>query len=143
MNMWKELKQKPLQLISLRNYGVWAAGAFADPNCYNGRAITLAGDSLTFTTAKEVSSISCFKECFLICPQIFKTNTGYAMPETFRLVGTLLKRRWNAKQMRQMFAWFKAEGFNADLDELRRVVPRLQSFRTWLTESSEFKKKKK
>ena len=38
--------KKPLQLISVRDIGVFTARAFADQRGYAGREITLAGDEL-------------------------------------------------------------------------------------------------
>jgi len=53
-SVWKGIGEKPLQLISVHDIGVFAARAFADPQAYNGRAISLAGDSLNFDQGKKV-----------------------------------------------------------------------------------------
>jgi uncharacterized protein YbjT (DUF2867 family) len=120
--MWAGVGDKPLQLISCHDIGVFAARAFADPEAYKGKAISLAGDELTLEQAKKV----------------FKETLGYDMPETFWFVGSGIK--FMVKEMGTMFAWFKDEGYGADIPALRKEEPRLQDFGTWLKESSQFKK---
>jgi uncharacterized protein YbjT (DUF2867 family) len=53
-SMWKGVGEKPLQMISVHDIGVFGARAFRDPEAYKGRAITLAGDSLTLEQGKKV-----------------------------------------------------------------------------------------
>lgn len=53
--LWKGIGvNKSLQLVSTRDIGIFAAAAIMEPDKYNGRAISLAGDSLTFSVAKQV-----------------------------------------------------------------------------------------
>ena len=84
-SMWKGVGDKPLQLISVHDIGVFGARAFTDPEAYKGRAITLAGDELTLEQGKKV----------------FKENVGYDMPETFGFVGSGIK--FMVKEMGTMF----------------------------------------
>jgi uncharacterized protein YbjT (DUF2867 family) len=118
--MWRGLADKPLQLISTRDIGIFGARVIADPVSYNGRAISLAGDELTFAQAK----------------QVFEKTFGYDIPVTFSIIGTGMQ--YLAKEMGTMFAWFKVEGFGADIGALREEYPKLQDFGTWLKESSAF-----
>lgn len=53
-SMWKGVGEKPLQMISVHDIGVFGARAFRDPEAYKGRALTLAGDSLTLEQGKKV-----------------------------------------------------------------------------------------
>lgn len=119
--MWKGVGNKPLQLVSVHDIGVFAARAFADP-AYKGRAISLAGDELTLEQGKKV----------------FKEAMGYNMPETFGFVATVIK--FLMKELGIMFQWFETEGYGADIPALRKEEPRLQDFGKWLKESSKFSK---
>ena len=121
-SMWADLGDKPLQLIATRDIGIFAAKAFANPEKYKGEAIALAGDELNLKQAKEV----------------FKQSLGYDMPETFGFVGSAV--RFMVKEMGLMFSWFKTDGYQAGIPELRKEEPTLQDFGTWLKESSAFKK---
>lgn len=42
------LKGKPLQLVATSDIGYFGAEAFLNPNKYEGKGISLAGDELTF-----------------------------------------------------------------------------------------------
>jgi len=119
--MWLGLGDKPLQLISVHDIGVFASRAFIDPEAYKGRAISLAGDELTLAQGK----------------QVFKDSLGIEMPETFAFVGAAVK--FMVKEMGLMFAWMKDEGYGADIPALRKEEPQLQDFGRWLKESSQFK----
>jgi len=113
---------KPLQLISVHDIGVFAARAFQDPEHYKGRAIGLAGDELTLPQAKKV----------------FKETLGTEMPSTYQFVGSALL--WAVKELGTMFKWFADVGYGVDIQALRREEPKLQDFGTWLRESSGFRK---
>jgi len=113
---------KPLQLISVHDIGIFAARAFQAPKEYEGRAISLAGDELTLTQAKKV----------------FKDSLGYDAPTTFQFVGSAIM--FMVKEVGVMFKWFADVGYGADIQALRKEEPKLQDFGTWLKESSGFKK---
>lgn len=113
---------KALQLISVHDIGVFGARAFQNPEEYEGRAISLAGDDLTLSQAKKV----------------FKEAIGYDMPATFQFMGSAIM--FMVKELGIMFKWFADVGCGADIQALRKEEPKLQDFRTWLKESSGFKK---
>lgn len=121
-SMWRGLGDNPLQLISTHDIGLFATRVFTDPDAYKGVAISLAGDELTFAQAE----------------QVFKEILGFDIPVTFAIVGSGMK--YMLKEMGTMFAWFAVEGFGADIPALRKEEPRLQDLRTWLKESSNFKR---
>jgi uncharacterized protein YbjT (DUF2867 family) len=121
-SMWGSVGQKPLQLISVHDIGVFGAKALEEPEAYKGRAITLAGDELTLEQGKEV----------------FKTVVGKDMPETWWFVGPFFM--WLMKEVGTMFTWFRTDGFGANIAELKKEEPKLQDFATWLRDTSEFKK---
>lgn len=119
-SMWASLDDIPLQLVSVRDIGLFAARAFNDEEVYSGWTITLAGDDLTYKEGK----------------QIFKLTLGCDMPETFEFVGPM--KRKMSKEAGLMFKYFETDGFGGNIDELREEEPRLQDFAAWLSESSGF-----
>ena len=120
-SLWAGLESKPFQLISTADIGLFAAKAFNNPNKYRGQAISLAGDELTFAQGKKV----------------FRDTMGYDMPETFSIVGPGIKLM--STEMGTMFDWFKTDGCEADIQQLRKEEPKLQDFSTWLKKTSTFK----
>lgn len=120
-SMWRGLGDKPLQLISTHDIGIFAAKVVADPDACRGKAISLAGDSLTSSQAEKV----------------FTEVLGLDIPVSFGFVGSGVK--YMIKEMGTMFTWFGAEGFGADIQALREQEPQLQDFGTWLKDSSAFK----
>ncbi|KAG4421467.1 hypothetical protein IFR04_005417 [Cadophora malorum] len=122
-SMWAGVGSKPLQLISSRDVGLFAAKAFLKPEVFQGRALSIAGDELNFEKAKVV----------------FKETLGYEMPQTFGLVGWGIKK--GVREMGMMFDWFKEVGCKADLKECKGLVPEMQDFASLLRESSHFERK--
>jgi uncharacterized protein YbjT (DUF2867 family) len=120
--MWKQVGDKKVQYVSVTDVGKVAALAFEDPKKYRGQAISLAGDALTQAEAAV----------------IFKNQTGTDMPETFGFVGSAIKVMLR-EQLGDMFAWFKAKGFGANLSALRKEYPFLMDFGTWLKTESKFR----
>lgn len=120
-SMWAGVGDKPLQLISCHDIGVFGVRAFLNPTVYKGTAISLAGDDLNLAQARKV----------------FRDTLGYRMPETFAFFGKAIKSM--VKEMGIMFGWFKDVGYGADIPVLRKQEPRLQDFGAWLKESSGFK----
>jgi uncharacterized protein YbjT (DUF2867 family) len=120
-SMWAGMGNKPLQLISVHDIGVFGARAFTDP-AYKNRALGLAGDELTLAQAK----------------QVFKDTMGFDLPETYGFVGSGIK--WMVKEVGTMFNWFQEEGYGVDIQALRKEEPKLQDLSKWLKESSKFPK---
>ncbi|KAJ5172483.1 hypothetical protein N7492_005076 [Penicillium capsulatum] len=114
------LKGKPLQLIATADIGFFAAEAFTHPEASQGKAISLAGDELTFTQMAD----------------IFERSTGKKVPITFRLPVWLMMTA--VKELGVMFKWFYDEGYGADVAELRKTHPALKDFKTWLVEDGQF-----
>ncbi|RYP75157.1 hypothetical protein DL771_002618 [Monosporascus sp. 5C6A] len=116
------VKEKPLQLISTRDIGWFAAQAFMRPGDFAGRAISLAGDELTLSQANAV----------------FKSKIGHEMPETFHFLVRLLL--WYSAEVGRMFRWFYTDGYGADAKALKAEHPGLLSFSEWLDQSDWTKK---
>jgi uncharacterized protein YbjT (DUF2867 family) len=120
LTAWKVAinKDQPLQLIACADIGYFAAQALTNPEKYRGRAISLAGDELTFDQAAAV----------------FKQRIGSDMPTTYGLVGSLALCA--LKDIGTMFKWMNSEGFRADVEELRRDNPEMIDFGTYLEKYS-------
>ncbi|EME43516.1 hypothetical protein DOTSEDRAFT_72783 [Dothistroma septosporum NZE10] len=116
---------RKLQLISTTDIGKVAADAFlhADSPEYRNKAISLAGDSISPDEAAK----------------IFKEETGQDLVGTYPFLGRTLKWLLH-EQLGIMFNWFKSDGFNVDVPELRKRYPFLKDFRVWVREESEWKR---
>ncbi|KAJ0159947.1 hypothetical protein CTA2_8850 [Colletotrichum tanaceti] len=111
---------RTMQLVSARDIGLFAARALADGpgGEWAHRALGLAGDDISLTEADEV----------------FRRVVGRAMPRTWAGVGTVV--RWAFEDAGRSMEWFETEGYKADVGRLREMEPRLQTWETWLRESS-------
>ncbi|KAI9712209.1 MAG: hypothetical protein M1812_006943 [Candelaria pacifica] len=120
--VWKGLGDKKLSFVSVKDLGIITARVFQKPEEYKNKAISIAGDELTYGEANEV----------------FKGEFGKDIPTAYMIVGSFIK--WAITDGGMMFAWLKSDGMKADIPALRKRFPELQDFRKWLKESSAFKK---
>jgi uncharacterized protein YbjT (DUF2867 family) len=120
-SMWRCMGEKKLQLVSTKDVGYFSALAFKDSEQWQNRAISVAGDELSFQDASK----------------IFHETMGYDMPVTFAVVGTLIKTV--SRDIGALFTWLGREGFNADIQECKKIDPDLSDFAKWLKEESGFK----
>jgi len=122
-SMWIiAVKENPLQMISTQDIGVFAAKAFEDPEDYNHKAISLAGDEITFEKANE----------------IFKLKTGKEMPQTYSILAYGLLAM--LKEVKIMFNWFYTDGYHADISEVKSIHPGVLSWSDWVEQSAHMKK---
>ena len=107
---------KSYQTIATDDIGAFAALAFARPGDFIGRELELAGSELTNLQAAEVFSRVLGK------------------PIRFQRLPLLLTRLALGREFYQMFRWFNAGGFQADIPALRRLYPEvpLMDLETWL-----------
>lgn len=117
------LKGRPLQLVGVSDIGSVAAEVFLNSETYKGRAISLAGDELTFDQFASV----------------FKEKTRQKLPMTAKTLCFCLLAMM--KDMGYMFKWFHDEGYGADVEEVKKIHPGLKDFGTWLETESEFEKR--
>ncbi|TEA20460.1 NmrA-like family domain-containing protein [Colletotrichum sidae] len=123
--MWSTLPaDRPLQLVSVRDIGLFAARAISEPERWDRRAVTLAGEDITYAGARDV----------------FKRVVGSEMPQTYAFLGQGMM--WAIADVGKMFDFFKREGYGGDIEALKKEEPRLQDFETWLKESSGWKSEK-
>lgn len=104
---------KPLQVVATEDIGWFAARALESPEEYAGRALALAGDSLTVPQMTEVMQRVEGR------PVRKVPVPGFAL----RLFG---------KEMSSMLRWFADHGYQADIAALRKIHPELLSLETWL-----------
>jgi len=121
--LWEGLGTKKLQIISTKDIGYFGALALSAPEEYNGKAISIAGDELTFEEASK----------------IFKDTTGDDIPLAPCIVGKGLK--WAVGDLGPMFQWLETDGFGVDLTAVRKQYPGIQNFQAWLQQSSAWRKK--
>ncbi|RBQ93724.1 hypothetical protein VDGD_07348 [Verticillium dahliae] len=111
-----------LQLVAVSDIGVFAARAFAQPEAWAGRAVSLAGAN---PTLDEFAAI-------------FKRSTGRDLPYANGILVSIIL--WLMKDFGSMFRWFADEGYDADIEALRKIHPGLKDVQTWLETESDFKK---
>ena len=107
----------PMQMISVRDIGAFAAIAFDRPDQYLGRTVEIAGDVLT-------------------PPQIAETfGRACGLPARFRQTPIEQVRSFDG-QLAQMFTFFNEHPSElADLQALRAEHPGLMRLETWLRET--------
>ncbi|VUC26665.1 unnamed protein product [Clonostachys rosea] len=111
---------RKMQMISTHDIGIFAAKALLDPEEWAGRAVALAGDELSLTELRD----------------LFQRTVGEALPETYKVIAHPVL--WMFADASKSFEWFKTEGWAADIASLRKQVPELQDFETWLRKSSKW-----
>ncbi|KAJ0317507.1 hypothetical protein COL5a_011074 [Colletotrichum fioriniae] len=110
------VKEKPLQLVSVKDVGRAAAKAFLQPQDFAGREIPLAGDELTLEAASA----------------IFKSRKGTEIPETFQFLVRFL--HWMIPEFGAMYRWFYTDGFGIDIAAAKRENPGVLDFGSWVEE---------
>ena len=116
---------KPIAFIATSDIGFFAGQAFLqlENADYKNKAISLAGDELTFGQLSKV----------------FKERMGYEIPTTFNFVARFIK--WMVSDLNTMFRWLDEKGCKGDIPKLRRMNPGLKDYGTWLETESGFSKK--
>src|SRR5215471_15872151 len=107
---------KPYQTIATSDIGAFVALAFERPKEFIGEAVEIAGSELTNPEAAEVFSRVLGK------------------PVKFQKLPMPMVRLFLGKEFYQMFRWFNASGFKADIEMLRRCHPEvhLRTLEEWL-----------
>ena len=113
-----QMGDKKLQFVSTKDIGVFAAMALTHPETFKNRAISLAGDEVNFKEAD----------------QVYRKLYNRHLPTTFSLLATGL--RWMVPDLGLMVKWFIESGYGANIDECRRIYPKMQTLEMWLKESS-------
>jgi uncharacterized protein YbjT (DUF2867 family) len=117
------LGPKPLQFVSVHDIGYFGAQAFINPHEYSAKAISLAGDELTFAQLDET----------------FKKVTGSGAGATYGFLGRALQ--WGLPEVGLMMSWFATVGYGADVPALKKRNPTLLDVETWMRTRSGWAKK--
>ena len=106
-----------LQMIAVEDIGFFAALAFARSQEFTGKAIELAGDSLTM-------------------PQVAEAMTRVTGQPVQFVEVPLAQVAAFSQETADMLAWFNDHGYEADIAGLRNLNPGLQTFETFLRKTS-------
>jgi len=113
-----------LQFVACADIGWFGAQALTRPKDFTGKAISLAGDELTFDEANSV----------------FKEKVGEDLPLTWGFIIRFFL--WAIPDVGKMFQFFEEVGYAADIGALKKEHPGLRSFGDFL-ETSVFVAKNK
>ncbi|GHO97884.1 hypothetical protein KSF_079320 [Reticulibacter mediterranei] len=105
--------QTKMQMVAVHDIGAFAAIAFNYPATYQGKAIELAGDELTFAQITEVLGR------FLGRPVAYHVVEQHTNVDGKRIT-----------------EFFEREGFRADITALRQIHPQLLSLDAWLRQGN-------
>ncbi|WP_227980812.1 NmrA family NAD(P)-binding protein [Nocardia spumae] len=107
--------ERPLQMIAVDDIAAVAAAAFADPARFTGQILELAGDAVTPSAAMElISRATGFPVRYHELTEAQADELGEQIGNTWRLT-------------------HQGHGWRADIEQIRRIHPGLQSLETWLT----------
>ena len=110
--------ERPLQWVSVRDVGHFAAQGFSQPEQWSNKSISLAGWEGTFVEADAVH----------------KTITGTGMPTTFGLLTRFICGVM-VKDLSVSYRWYNDYGFGADIAKIRQLHPGLLSLEDVLREN--------
>lgn len=111
---------KTIQFIAVRDIGIIAARALAQPAVFAGKAIGLAGDDLTIQETCQVS----------------EQATGGPMKLYPGLVSSFL--RLTVPKIGATIHFYRTEGNKVDVKEFRSLHPDAMNLATWLKTESTF-----
>ena len=107
---------KPFQMIAVDDIGAMVARAFNDPENYVGKAVDLAGDNQTPEQIAEA----------------FSSLNGQSVNFVELDVE---KVRAFSDDMAIMYQWFNDVGYDVDISALKKHLPGLKDFKSWLSEN--------
>ena len=120
---WRDHVHRPLQVVDTNDIGVLGANAFLQPSSpeYQNKAISIAGDELTFEQADT----------------IFKEKTGQPIPVTYSFFTTIMF--WLLGDISKMFKFFDEKGYSVDIQRLSKLS-KPTTFSEWVDKSKYAKK---
>jgi uncharacterized protein YbjT (DUF2867 family) len=102
-----------LQMIAVDDVGAFVALAFGQPDEWVGRTLEIAGDELTMA-------------------QIAEAIQSYTAVHTDYVQVPVEEVRAHSEDFARGYEYFEREGYQADLLQLRRLLPDLTTFAEWL-----------
>jgi uncharacterized protein YbjT (DUF2867 family) len=103
---------RTLQMIAVEDIGIFTALAFERPQEFLGKALEIAGDELTIPRAAEILS------------KLVGRPVKYVQQPIEQV-------RSFSKEYAEMYEWFEAKGYAADIPALRKLHPKLKTFEDW------------
>lgn len=110
-------RDRTIQVIAMEDIGAFAGLAFADPGRWIGKAVELAGDEVTWDEAADAH-----------------LRARGRRPRHLPLPGWILRKV--DPDLGTLFRWASAEGYGADIPELRRLHPALRRVEEGLREAT-------
>lgn len=119
---WAQMGPQKLQLVAVKDIGIFAALAFAQPNhqSYKNKAVGLAGAELSQSEGSEH----------------FWAALHRPMIKSYGLVASLVK--YMVPDLGIMFDWFKTDGYGVDIEYCKQLNPTMLTFKDWLQQESDF-----
>lgn len=105
---------RTFQQVAVRDLGAFAGMAFDDRDAWLGRELDLAGDELTMSQIAET----------------FGRVIG--RPVQYVQLPWEKYREAAGEEYTEMYRWFELEGYDADVEMLREIYPRLTTFEQYL-----------
>lgn len=105
-----------LQMIASDDIGAFVKAIFSDPENYAGKEIEIAGDEISMPEVAKIYS------------KVLGTDVAFS-----ELPVDVLRQ--NSAEMADMFQWFMDKGYEAKIDDLKKIHPSLKSFEQWLEAS--------
>lgn len=105
--------EKPLQMVSVEDIGFLAAIILDNPEDWAGRAVDIAGDSLTM-------------------PEVAELFSAYIGRKVFFRERPLQDLKRIDSERYLMMKWLNDHGYDADIEAIRKVYPSLMTLEQWL-----------
>jgi uncharacterized protein YbjT (DUF2867 family) len=110
MGMQQETK---LQMIAVDDIGKFVVEIFNNPDKYLGQSLEIAGDELTM-------------------PEVAKAYTNKLGKDVKFVSLPIDAVKQYSQEVGAMFEWFQKHGYEANINELKKVKPELKTFNTWV-----------
>ncbi len=105
--------KKSLQLISVEDIGIIVAKVFGNPDEFKGKSFDIAGDTKNCLELSDAFGKKTEKDVeFVVLPmeQLRSMNEDFAL----------------------MFEWFNKVGYSVDVKKVKKIHPKIKSFKVWL-----------
>jgi uncharacterized protein YbjT (DUF2867 family) len=103
-----------LQMVAVRDIGVFVSMAFDHPGHWHGRVVEVAGDELSMSEIAEMLG------------RLAGREVRYAQISWEDYEATA------GREMTLMYRWFQEHGYSVDIPTLRQEHPNLMNFERWL-----------
>ena len=122
---WRDYVKRPLQVVDTEDIGRLGANAFLASSTpeYENKAISVAGDELTFEDADKA----------------FEQETGQHIPTTFSFIASMAM--WMSHDISAMFKFFNDPGYTAEIGHVKTLIGKETRLADWIARSKFSRKK--